>query len=163
MRAAAPIFVSAMYDRGVGNFCLYNSDPTLFPQLAFPGKNAQLASVAWERIILDEAHQVRNPRSQTAQAVCRLSALFRWAVTGTPIQNRELDMYSLVRFLRCSPFDEYRVWKLWVDNKTSQGQTRMNTLVQSMLLRRTKATKSQATGAEIVKLPPREVKEHEIK
>ena len=105
-----------------------------------------MLSVAWERIILDEAHQVRNPRSQTAQAVCRLRAANRWAVTGTPIQNKELDMYSLVRFLRCTPFDEYKVWKLWVDNKTSQGQQRMNTLVKSMLLRRTKETKSKASG-----------------
>ncbi len=119
--------------------------------------------MAWERIILDEAHQVRNPRSQTAQAVCRLGAAFRWCVTGTPIQNKELDMYSLLRFLRCSPFDEYRVWKLWVDNKTSQGQARMNTLVQSLLLRRTKATKSLVTGTEIVKLPPKKVEEHCIK
>ncbi len=126
------------------------------------GKNAQLAGVVWERIILDEAHQVRNPRSQTARAVTALHSRRRWAVTGTPIQNKELDMYSLVRFLRCRPFDEYRVWKLWVDNKTSQGQTRMNTLVRSLLLRRTKTTKNAQTGADIVKLPPKEVKEHEI-
>jgi transcription termination factor 2 len=83
-------------------------------------KTAQLAAVAWERIILDEAHSIRNPRSQTARAVTLLQARRRWAVTGTPIQNRELDMFSLLRFLRCHPFDEYRVWKLWVDNKTSQ-------------------------------------------
>jgi len=125
-------------------------------------KNVPLLAVAWERIILDEAHQVRNPRSQTAQAVCRLRSAFRWAVTGTPIQNKELDMYSLIRFLRCAPFDEYKVWKLWVDNKTSQGQVRMNTLVQSLLLRRTKTTKSAATGKEIVSLPPKSVQEHLI-
>ena len=35
-------------------------------------KNVQLLSVIWERVILDEAHQIRNPRSQTALAVCRL-------------------------------------------------------------------------------------------
>ncbi len=34
-------------------------------------KNVQLLSVIWERIILDEAHQIRNPKSQTALAVCK--------------------------------------------------------------------------------------------
>lgn len=49
-----------------------------------------------------------------------------------------------------------------MDNKTSQGQARMNTIVQSLLLRRTKETKSQVTGMEIVKLPEKTVQEHSI-
>jgi SNF2 family DNA or RNA helicase len=124
--------------------------------------NVTLLSVGWERIILDEAHQVRNPRARTAQAVCQLRAGRRWAVTGTPIQNKELDMFSLVRFLRLSPFDEYKVWKLWVDNKTAMGQQRMNTMVKCLLLRRTKDQKSNLTGKAIVELPPKTVEEHEI-
>ena len=73
------------------------------------GSNVNFLSVGWERVILDEAHQIRNPRSQTAMAVCKLKAAKRWAVTGTPIQNKELDLYSLIRFLRVDPFDEYKV------------------------------------------------------
>ena len=79
--------------------------------------------------------KVRNPRSQTALAVCRLRAARRWAVMGTPIQNKELDLFSLIRFLRLSPFDEHKVWKLWVENKTAQGRERMNTMVKCLLLR----------------------------
>ena len=60
-------------------------------------KNALLLNIAWERLILDEAHQIRNPTSKTAKAICRIRAAKRWAVTGTPIQNEEKDMYSLVR------------------------------------------------------------------
>uniref|UniRef100_A0A0K2SVL4 Transcription termination factor 2 n=1 Tax=Lepeophtheirus salmonis TaxID=72036 RepID=A0A0K2SVL4_LEPSM len=126
-------------------------------------KHIQVLKVAWERIILDEAHQIRNPKSKTAQAVCRLRGARRWCVTGTPIQNKELDLYSLIRFLRCSPFDEYRVWKTWVENKTSQGQTRMNTLIKSLLLRRTKDQKSSTTGNAIVDLPKKTIIEHSIK
>ena len=123
---------------------------------------SELLNVAWERIILDEAHTIRNPQSLTSQAVCRLKAARRWAVTGTPIQNKELDLYSLLRFLRCYPFDEYQVWKRWIDNKSSQSQERMNTLVRTLLLRRTKEQKSNVTGDKIVNLPEKFRLEHKI-
>ncbi|XP_023338911.1 transcription termination factor 2 isoform X2 [Eurytemora carolleeae] len=101
-------------------------------------KKGKILSLAFERIILDEAHTIRNPKSLQSQAVCKLKAARRWCVTGTPIQNKELDMYSLIRFLRCAPFDEYMVWKRWVENKSVQSTERMNTLIKSLLLRRTK-------------------------
>ncbi|KAJ7426996.1 Transcription termination factor 2 [Willisornis vidua] len=97
-----------------------------------------LLRVAWARLILDEAHNIKNPRTQTAIAVCKLRAGARWAVTGTPIQNNLLDMYSLLRFLRCSPFDEYKVWKYQVDNNTKKGGERLSLLTRSLLLQRTK-------------------------
>lgn len=56
-----------------------------------------LLQVVWARIILDEAHSVKNPRVQSSIAVCKLQAQCRWAVTGTPIQNNLLDMYSLIK------------------------------------------------------------------
>ena len=86
----------------------------------------------------------------------------RWAITGTPIQNKQLDMYSLLRFLRCYPFDEHKLWKVWVDNGTSMGGQRLNTIVKSLLLRRTKSQTSNVTGKAIVELPNKDVKEHTI-
>ena len=41
----------------------------------------------------------------------------RWAVTGTPIQNKLNDFYSLIRFIRLAPFDNFRVWKDTVERK----------------------------------------------
>ena len=121
---------------------------------------SELLDILWERIILDEAHQIRNPSSKTSQSVCLLRASKRWCVTGTPIQNKELDLYSLLRFLRCHPFDEYQVWKRWIEDNSDQGQGRMNTLVKTLMLRRTKDQKSLKTGKKLVELPEKNTKQH---
>ncbi|NXB97709.1 TTF2 factor, partial [Orthonyx spaldingii] len=121
-----------------------------------------LLRVAWARIILDEAHNIKNPRVQTSIAVCKLRASARWAVTGTPIQNNLLDMYSLLRFLRCSPFDEYKVWKYQVDNNTRKGGERLSLLTRSLLLQRTKDQLDSA-GKPLVSLPQRSTQLHQLK
>ncbi|NXY02743.1 TTF2 factor, partial [Pteruthius melanotis] len=121
-----------------------------------------LLRIAWARIILDEAHNIKNPRVQTSIAVCKLRANARWAVTGTPIQNNLLDMYSLLRFLRCSPFDEYKVWKYQVDNNTRKGGERLSLLTRSLLLQRTKDQLDSA-GKPLVSLPQRRTQVHQLK
>ncbi|NXF35058.1 TTF2 factor, partial [Nyctibius bracteatus] len=121
-----------------------------------------LLRVAWARVILDEAHNIKNPKVQTSIAVCKLRASARWAVTGTPIQNNLLDMYSLLRFLRCSPFDEYKVWKYQVDNNTKKGGERLSLLTRSLLLRRTK-DQLDSTGKPLVALPQRSTQLHQLK
>ncbi|NWI52833.1 TTF2 factor, partial [Calyptomena viridis] len=121
-----------------------------------------LLRVAWARLILDEAHNIKNPRTQTAIAVCKLRAGARWAVTGTPIQNNLLDVYSLLRFLRCSPFDEYKVWKYQVDNNTKKGGERLSLLTRSLLLQRTK-DQLDSSGKPLVSLPQRSTQLHQLK
>ncbi|NWX48250.1 TTF2 factor, partial [Steatornis caripensis] len=121
-----------------------------------------LLRVAWTRVILDEAHNIKNPKVQTSIAACKLRAGARWAVTGTPIQNNLLDMYSLLRFLRCSPFDEYKVWKYQVDNNTKKGGERLSLLTRSLLLRRTK-DQLDSTGKALVSLPQRRMQLHQLK
>ncbi|KAL4870522.1 hypothetical protein BDV12DRAFT_165761 [Aspergillus spectabilis] len=58
-----------------------------------------LFSVQWRRIVLDEGHTIRNPRSKGALAACALRADSRWTLTGTPIINTLKDLYSQIRFL----------------------------------------------------------------
>ena len=53
----------------------------------------------WRRIVLDEAQNIKNPRSAQARAVRSLNAASRIAMTGTPIENRLMDMWSLFSFL----------------------------------------------------------------
>ncbi|KAM8854833.1 transcription termination factor 2 isoform 2-T3 [Spinachia spinachia] len=126
-----------------------------------PPRSAPLLRVAWARLVLDEAHNIKNPKVQTSMAVCQLRARARWAVTGTPIQNNLLDMYSLLKFLRCSPFDEYKVWKTQVDNGSNRGRERLNILTRTLLLRRTKAQRD-SEGKPLVSLPDRTCEVHRL-
>ncbi|XP_043661522.1 transcription termination factor 2-like [Drosophila teissieri] len=116
--------------------------------------------VKWRRIILDEAHVVRNHKSQSSLAVCDLRGKYRWALTGTPIQNKELNVFALLKFLRCSPFDDLNTWKKWIDNKSAGGQNRLNLLMKSLMLRRTKA-QLQSDG-KLNSLPNKELRLIEI-
>jgi len=58
----------------------------------------------WRRIILDEAHTIKNFTAKQSQAVCKLKGKYRWAVTGTPIQSGCIDLFSFMVFLRFDPF-----------------------------------------------------------
>ncbi|KAK4329435.1 hypothetical protein Pmani_000193 [Petrolisthes manimaculis] len=110
-----------------------------FDDYTVKAKNqGSLFRVGWTRIILDEAHTIRNHRTKTSQAVCMLRGGRRWAVTGTPVQNQEMDLYSLIRFLRTKPFDDYTCWKLQVCNNSAQGARRLAMLVKVLMLRRVK-------------------------
>ncbi|XP_045442951.1 transcription termination factor 2 isoform X6 [Pipistrellus kuhlii] len=130
--------------------------------LSEEGTSTPLLRIVWARIILDEAHNVKNPRVQTSIAVCKLQARARWAVTGTPIQNNLLDMYSLLKFLRCAPFDEFNLWRSQVDNGTKKGGERLSILTKSLLLRRTK-DQLDSTGKPLVVLPQRKFQLHRLK
>ncbi|XP_074356884.1 DNA repair protein RAD16-like isoform X1 [Apium graveolens] len=66
-----------------------------------------LHSVKWDRIILDEAHYIKDRRCNTTKAVLALKSSFKWALSGTPLQNRVGELYSLIRFLQISPYSYY--------------------------------------------------------
>lgn len=58
-------------------------------------------------MVLDEAHQIKDRRTNTAQAVFLLKARYRWALSGTPLQNRVNELYSQIRFLRINPYSYF--------------------------------------------------------
>uniref|UniRef100_A0A8D2CKK0 Transcription termination factor 2 n=1 Tax=Sciurus vulgaris TaxID=55149 RepID=A0A8D2CKK0_SCIVU len=160
----------SMYDIVITTYSLLAKEiPTVKHEGEVPGANLSvkgistpLLQIIWARIILDEAHNVKNPRVQTSIAVCKLQAHARWAVTGTPIQNNLLDLYSLLKFLRCSPFDEFNLWKSQVDNGSKKGGERLSILTKSLLLRRTK-DQLDSTGKPLVRLPQRKFQLHRLK
>jgi SWI/SNF-related matrix-associated actin-dependent regulator of chromatin subfamily A3 len=122
-------------------------------------RKSPLFSVRWKRIILDEgrshfedqdptfltltAHFIRNGNSRMARAVCALEARSRWAVTGTPIQNRLGDLASLLKFIRVHPYTDPKrfesdISRLWKSGEDEEAVKRLKRLSACILLRRGK-------------------------
>jgi hypothetical protein len=59
----------------------------------------QLASIPWDTVVLDEGQAIRNPDTELSRAAYALSARFRVSLTGTPIENRLVDLWSQFHFL----------------------------------------------------------------
>lgn len=85
------------------------------------GEFTPLQKVNWLRIILDEAHLVKNPSAQQTKAVVALKAERRWAVSGTPIQNTARDLFSLMKFLRLEPLNDSSYWRRIVERPLTNG------------------------------------------
>jgi superfamily II DNA or RNA helicase len=60
---------------------------------------AKLRGFQYHLVVLDEAQNIKNPRSQMAQAACQLDARHRLCLSGTPIENHLGELWSLMRFL----------------------------------------------------------------
>ena len=58
-----------------------------------------LAAVPWDRVVLDEAQHIKNSASEVARAVRRFPARTRFALTGTPVENRLAELWSIVDFV----------------------------------------------------------------
>ena len=82
--------------------------------------DSPLTRIKWKRIILDEAHRIKNHTTKANKAMCALKAKYRMAITGTPIHNSLNDLYSLVKFLHFSPLDDIGLWKyVFADEKNA--------------------------------------------
>ena len=101
-----------------------------------------LAKMNMFRIVLDEAHTVREQNSAQTQAIMKLNSDRRWAVTGTPIQNRLEDLFSITRFLRLFPYDDRTRFGMHILSRFRSGDpgvlTSLRVLVDSFTLRRVK-------------------------
>lgn len=99
--------------------------------------------VHWWRVILDEAHTVKNRNAKATKACCALPSVFRWCLTGTPMQNNLDELQSLVHFLRIQPYDDLREWRAHIDKPMKGGRghlalRRLHSLLRCFMKRRTK-------------------------
>jgi len=80
---------------------------------------ADLFDRDWDRIIIDEAHKIRNPGSELAKACYKLRGLRRWTLTATPIVNEMRDILSLYAFLKV-PVSRPLKWRPHMHKWTQQ-------------------------------------------
>ncbi|KAF2636308.1 DNA repair protein-like protein rad5 [Massarina eburnea CBS 473.64] len=130
------------------------------------GSHGGIFSLNYFRIILDEAHFVKNRQSKTAKACYELSARHRWVLTGTPIVNRLEDLFSLVRFLKVEPWSNFSFWKTFITVPFEAGDfiralDVVQTVLEPLVLRRTKDMKTP-DGKALVPLPPRTIEVEKI-
>lgn len=126
---------------------------------------APLFDLDWLRVVLDEAQNIKNHRTKASSACSALSrrALSKWCLSGTPIQNEALEMFSLIRFLGIPPFDEYGHFREKISdplkstnqNRVNWGMKRLCAVLTTIMLRRTKDTMHD--GKPILNLPDRHV------
>ena len=133
-----------------------------FNQVAKNGsKDRGLFSLNFFRIILDEAHMIKNRQSKTAKACYELSAEHRWVLTGTPIVNRLEDLFSLVRFLRVEPWNNFSFWRTFItvpfeSKDFVRALDVVQTVLEPLVMRRTKEMKTP-DGQPLVPLPPKSI------
>src|SRR5210317_137609 len=84
---------------------LKSCDVTVCPYSLLTENDPLVHKVKWGRIILDEAHEIRNRRSKRFKSVVKLVSETRWLVTGTPVFNRVDDFVSLCGFLGIDRMD----------------------------------------------------------
>ncbi|MCF7785495.1 MAG: DEAD/DEAH box helicase [Prosthecobacter sp.] len=98
----------------------------------------------WSVVILDEAQAIKNPGSASTKAVKRLQATTRIALTGTPVENRPGDLWSLFDFLNPGLLGGSAAFADAVKRcaKSSTGFAPLRKLVQPYILRRMKTDRS---------------------
>ncbi|KAK2606592.1 hypothetical protein N8I77_005330 [Diaporthe amygdali] len=115
--------------------------------------NGSLYARPWARVILDEAHKIRNSSSKIFAAACEIRAPNRWCLTGTPIQNSLGDYGSLLAFIGVPPFTTHDQFRFWISTPVLSNRTHnlhtLRKLVRATCLRRTKAYPALASALQL--------------
>ncbi len=103
-----------------------------------------LQTHSWNYVILDEAQAIKNPATQQARAVKSLVCRNRIIMTGTPIENRLSDLWSLFDFLNPGLLGNASEFKKFSKklNRDPSGYSRLRKLIRPYILRRLKTDKT---------------------
>ena len=122
-------------DLVITSFALARKDIKLFSE------------INWHRIVLDEAQNIKNPKADLTKAILKLTAPHRLALTGTPIENRLLDLWSIFNFLNPGYLGNQTQFRrnfelpIQKSNDPQQSVT-LKKLVEPFILRRLKTDQS---------------------
>ncbi len=106
-----------------------------------------IKEIGWGRVVVDEAQNIKNPRTAQAKAIFALNAPLRIALTGTPVENRLTDLWSLFNFLNPGYLGTAAQFKRAYETPIQRGGDKrrlmqLQQLVRPFILRRLKTDKS---------------------
>ncbi|MFA6807765.1 MAG: DEAD/DEAH box helicase [Eubacteriales bacterium] len=102
-----------------------------------------LKDVTWDSLILDEAQAIKNPGTKQTKSVKQLKSSYKIAMTGTPIENRLSDLWSLFDFLNKGLLGSAKEFTDFTKKltETPEGYARLKRVVSPFILRRLKTDK----------------------
>jgi superfamily II DNA or RNA helicase len=111
----------------------------------FLARTPRLETTAWRLVVLDEAQAIKNPAAKQTQLVKKLQAEARIALTGTPIENRLCDLWSIFDFINPGLLGSAAAFSTFVKRLTDRPENQygpLRELVRPYILRRLKTDKS---------------------
>ena len=102
-----------------------------------------LSTIAWFRVVLDEAQNIKNPTSAQTRSILKFKSQHRLALTGTPVENRLLDLWSIFNFLNAGYLGRQAQFRsgfeipIQRDNDGERAET-LRRMIQPFVLRRVK-------------------------
>ena len=106
-----------------------------------------LRRLEWRRVVVDEAQNIKNPQAAQTKAILKLPARHRLALTGTPVENRLLDLWSIFNFLNPGYLGKEAQFRKSFEAPIQKGNDRaraatLKQLVEPFVLRRVKTDKN---------------------
>ncbi|KAG0645719.1 ISWI chromatin-remodeling complex ATPase ISW2 [Hyphodiscus hymeniophilus] len=105
-------------------------------------EKAHLKKFAWEYIIIDEAHRIKNEESSLAQVIRLFDSRNRLLITGTPLQNNLHELWALLNFLLPDVFGDADAFDQWFSSQGEDQDTvvqQLHRILRPFLLRRVKS------------------------
>lgn len=105
-------------------------------------EKTHLKKFAWEYIIIDEAHRIKNEESALAQIIRIFNSRNRLLITGTPLQNNLHELWALLNFLLPDVFGDSEAFDSWFSNQEADQDTvvqQLHRVLRPFLLRRVKS------------------------
>ncbi|KAK8019400.1 chromatin remodelling complex atpase chain isw1 [Apiospora arundinis] len=105
-------------------------------------EKSSLKKFAWEYIIIDEAHRIKNEESSLSQVIRMFNSRNRLLITGTPLQNNLHELWALLNFLLPDVFGDAEAFDQWFSGQDQDQDTvvqQLHRVLRPFLLRRVKA------------------------